>query len=173
MRDIIYLLWLGFFSMAILIKAQKAHSQELASRILNFTHILPGIRFKSAFPLTAPLDHVTEAGCAAYCSRSKYCKSFNYCGHRLCILLWFDIHNVDPYSELVSDQNCIYVGMERETHPNCKDNGTVQDIQDDIYPGICQINLASVSFLFQFLVENNRHIKRIWWSIKEPRSSDL
>ena len=60
--------------------------------------------------------------CAKSCSRNVQCRSFNFCGGRICELLATDVFStILGTSVLQEDKNCDHFGMPRNFEKVCND----------------------------------------------------
>ena len=107
-----------------------------------FEHIV----LSSKITGVAVLEETTVASrmaCSQRCVTTPECKSFNICYRRVCQLNVGDIFSKG--SELVEDSSCIYVGMERDFVPRCRERGVEKQITDDENAGT---RCTSIVWLF-------------------------
>ncbi|XP_075242615.1 uncharacterized protein LOC142337278 [Convolutriloba macropyga] len=64
--------------------------------------------------------------------------SYNFCANKLCELNSEDILLMSNASK--DDPICVYGGMKNESKPACIEENKAKFIQDDISPGVCEIN---------------------------------
>ncbi|XP_075246920.1 uncharacterized protein LOC142340253 [Convolutriloba macropyga] len=84
----------------------------------------------------------TRKSCSAKCLITPSCKSYSFC-NSVCQLKFRGVHEVDISDDNIwlKDSNCVYVGMRKETSPECVQLGSFVDIKNDfLVPNICQIN---------------------------------
>ena len=96
------------------------------------------IRFDTR-PQTELIDTfetLTVTYCTLTCVRTINCKSVNFCNNRRCELSSIDI--LDYYSksenEVASYEQCKYIGLKKDSKPECSENGVEIDIQESFFP---------------------------------------
>ena len=83
--------------------------------------------------------------CAIACNRNKNCLSFNFCHRKTCELNGVDVFStIEGEKLLVNATGCKYIGIRKTERPLCEEKGIQKSIQDDVTPGICQINKKRV-----------------------------
>ncbi len=89
------------------------------------------------------------------CVGEPQCLSYNLCGGRLCTLNNISaFHSHFEANVVLNDTTCVYVGMNKNEHPNCtekrqpvddkKQSHRKVDIQDDSGSSKCKINLKRI-----------------------------
>ena len=83
-----------------------------------------------------------ENKCALACSRNPKCRSFNFCSKMKCQLSSEDAFSIGvSFTSLMhNDPYCNYHGMLLDHVPKCNEGKITKNIQNDLYPGSCQIN---------------------------------
>ncbi len=78
--------------------------------------------------------------CASFCSRDPECKSYSFCGDRICSLSNISSSDPDFGQSLVDNHECSYLGLLDVDKPNCSMGVNETDIQDDSDSSGCDIN---------------------------------
>ena len=110
-------------------------------RFVPFEDIMPQAYLSQDSPIQRRQAD-SRKQCANFCYSNSDCRSFNFCGNRICQLNREDIHVNN--TNLAFSESCVYVGMKRNDQPFCSEKGNLKSIRDDITPGDCEINKKRV-----------------------------
>ncbi len=73
----------------------------------------------------------TRLSCAKLCVAESFCRSYTYCGEKLCHLSKRETHMTAH--RLVEDADCVYCGMKTDTIPACNASSTLLSQHSESY----------------------------------------
>ena len=136
-----FLIQLNFFgSLMSVIAVGGRNLETFASRAMSCEDARKLKRFQLDNSLLGSELLTTSIQCAQICSQNKLCRSFNFCGNRVC-----ELHREDIFSTiqgeklLLNDESCFYIGMSKSVAPACMRKGQMVNIQTDSASGFCEI----------------------------------
>ena len=119
-----------------------ALQQPTATRMFLWDHSFPGKRL--ATTSFGVIGKTTKQRCVFTCGKIPECRSINFCARHFCELKREDVDTMTAGSlvtNLVSNFWCDYLGLAKNSTPECNEQGVVKDTSVDENPRICQIDL--------------------------------
>ncbi|XP_075262941.1 uncharacterized protein LOC142354503 isoform X2 [Convolutriloba macropyga] len=155
-----------------------SRSAPKATRRIAMTEVYPNSRLNATS--TDPSSAKDRKNCAIKCLWNPFCKSFDFCGRKLCLVHDEDVYTIvlfNDSSALVEDDNCVHVGMERESKPECVARTVAIQIQDDTTFGsrLCEINQKRQDCEWTEWSEDKRYVNNTVWnsSIVNPMNREF
>ena len=126
-------------------------SKKKLFRSIEFNDVRPQLKLRtldnsSNQSFAANQRSVTDRlTCSGICTNIPECRSYHYVHTNYAFVCEFFIQDAfSVNATLEPNEAYTYVGMKRETYPNCTENGLKKDITNDTNPHNCDINLKRI-----------------------------